>query len=135
MTAEPELFTGEYAELKEAPSDRDLWERIAIALEQLTLAYIDAHPLQAQTVRPPAPSPIPAMQVPQGGPVGPNPPPVAPYVVAPPAGPPAGTYQNPAYFEGSIHAPGHKPLKSGRGGLYCPSKLPDGNWCTFRVAP
>ena len=110
--------------------DRDILERIAIALEQLVLEYMDQHPRGPVSVeRPPAPAPT--------GPAGPEPPPIAPYVAPPPAVP-QGVPQplaTPVFIEGSVHAQGHKPLKVNKRGLYCPTKMPDGSWCPWRVSP
>jgi hypothetical protein len=43
-----------------------------------------------------------------------------------------------AWEEGMKHDPSHKPLKAGRQGLYCPTKVgkgPQGDvWCTWRAA-
>lgn len=110
-------------------------ERIATALEQLVLEYMEARQKVAgapqmavapQAQRPPAPPPQ-----------GPEPPPVGQYETKPPA-PPNGAPQpfaTPVYIEGSVHASGHKPLKSNKRGLYCPTKLADDSWCPWRVSP
>lgn len=108
--------------------DTAILERIAIALEQLVLEYMDQHPsARAEVSRPTAPSPT--------GPVGPEPPPPAPYTTPPPAPGPIPQYQTPVFVEGSIHAQGHNPLKMNRRGLFCPTKLQDGSWCQWKVAP
>ena len=51
----------------------------------------------------------------------------APQQIIPPA--PHG-----GWSEGQVHTPGHKPLRARQNGsLFCPSKLPDGGWCSFKA--
>lgn len=108
--------------------DTAILERIAIALEQLVLEYMDHNPSAPKIVeRPTAPAPM--------GPMSPEPPPVAPYAVQPPAPGPIPQYQTPVFTVGSIHTQGHKPLKMNSRGLFCPTKMPDGSWCPWRVTP
>lgn len=111
-------------------------ERIATALEQLVLEFIEARlkapqapqmPVAAMPFRPPAPAPQ-----------SPEPPPVGVYDTKPPAGPVNGgpqPFATPVFIEGSVHATGHKPLKVNKRGLYCPTKLADDSWCPWRVSP
>lgn len=115
-------------------SNADSLARIATALEQLVLEYMEAkHPPQSpqtapapQAQRPPAPPPFVT-----------EPPPVGQYETKPPAVPNGGPipFSSPVFIEGSVHASGHKPLKINKRGLYCPTKLTDGSWCQWRVTP
>lgn len=35
------------------------------------------------------------------------------------------------WAEGQVHAQGHKPLRTNKRGLFCPTKMPDGEWCDW----
>jgi len=38
------------------------------------------------------------------------------------------------WSEGQVHTPDHKPLRARQNGsLFCPSKLPNGGWCSFKT--
>ena len=120
------------AEIQGRLRELDALERIATALEQLTLEYMEARnvsraPQSAvapQGQRPPAPAP----QMPE-------PPPLGAYEQRPPANGAPLPYQAPVFAVGAIHMTGHKPLKTNSRGLFCPTKMPDGSWCPWRVTP
>ena len=115
-------------------------ERIATALEQMALERVP--PLSAPFVMAPpddAPWPTtPPADLPPTSPTAPLSqtvalPPVQPFQFTPPAPMPPGPAAR--WAAGMNHAAGHKPLKENSRGLYCPTRLQDGTYCTFAVKP
>lgn len=51
----------------------------------------------------------------------------------PPTPPDVQTAPHGGWAEGQVHAEGHKPLRARQNGsLYCPTKLPNGAWCSWK---
>lgn len=40
--------------------------------------------------------------------------------------------QSQKWTEGQVHEQGHKPLRTNRRGLFCPTKMPDDSWCPWQ---
>ena len=104
-------------------------ERIAIALEQAalesvakdaaqTFTRITGHDLPPEQLPPPPMSPSPEFLASRDLPAQPIVPQFAP--------------MQPNWQAGMVHQNGHKPLKVNSRGLFCPTKLDNGEFCNWK---
>ena len=109
----------------------DRLERIAVALEGLVAI---AKPTDLAAFHASAPRTAPEPRQAQSGPSDPEPPYPVP-VLAPSAPVPQAPFppMQPNWQAGMVHQNGHNPLKTNSRGLYCATRMENGEWCKWHA--
>lgn len=104
-------------------------DKLTIALEKLVAVL---KPGDLATFHQEAPRTAPEPRQASTGPIDPEPPfPAQAMAISAPI--PQFPPMQPNWQAGMVHQNGHKPLKINARGLYCPSRMENGEWCKWHA--